>query len=135
MVYQKLQKSSAKISPTQRTFQAPRPSTKRKPTEDAPQQDIQRSPSNSNRLGRISVYPATLEAPVLQPKLTVGAPNDRYEKEADQVAHQVVTKIHSPAFQAPSLKRMNPFSGRLDPVLVSGGNPLLKGKPQKQPLI
>ncbi len=35
---------------------------------------------------------------VVQPKLTIGEPNDKYEKEADQVAHQVVEKINSPAF-------------------------------------
>ncbi|MCT7954118.1 eCIS core domain-containing protein [Laspinema palackyanum] len=104
MAHKKLPKSSVKTSPASGTFQAPRPFSERKSpgvAQDAPQQDIQRSLSNSNRLGQISIYPPTSEAPVLQPKLTIGAANDHYEKEADQVAHQVVTKIHSPAFRTP----------------------------------
>lgn len=32
----------------------------------------------------------------IQPKLTIGAPGDVYEQEADRVAKQVVTQIHSP---------------------------------------
>ncbi|MEQ9552081.1 MAG: hypothetical protein RIM23_21045 [Coleofasciculus sp. G3-WIS-01] len=32
----------------------------------------------------------------VQPKLTIGQPNDKYEHEADQVAAQVVEQIHSP---------------------------------------
>jgi hypothetical protein len=33
---------------------------------------------------------------VVQPKLTIGEPNDRYEQEADRVAQQVVQQIQSP---------------------------------------
>ena len=33
--------------------------------------------------------------PIIQPKLTIGQPNDRYEKEADAVADQVVRMISS----------------------------------------
>lgn len=32
----------------------------------------------------------------VQPKLTIGQPNDKYEQEADRVAAQVVQQIHSP---------------------------------------
>lgn len=32
----------------------------------------------------------------IQPKLTIGAPGDKYEQEADRVAKRVVTQIHSP---------------------------------------
>lgn len=32
----------------------------------------------------------------IQPKLTIGAPGDKYEQEADRVAKQVVTQIHYP---------------------------------------
>ena len=38
----------------------------------------------------------TTVVPGIQAKLTVGAPGDRYEQEADQVASQVVQQIHSP---------------------------------------
>ena len=33
----------------------------------------------------------------IQPKLTIGAPGDKYEQEADRVASQVVQHIHSPS--------------------------------------
>jgi hypothetical protein len=35
-------------------------------------------------------------SPSIQPKLTIGEPNDKYEQEADQVANQVVQQINSP---------------------------------------
>jgi hypothetical protein len=34
--------------------------------------------------------------PLLQPKLTIGAPGDKYEQEADRVAQQVVQRLHAP---------------------------------------
>lgn len=34
--------------------------------------------------------------PLLQAKLTIGEPNDKYEQEADRVAHDVVQRIHDP---------------------------------------
>ena len=39
----------------------------------------------------------------IQPKLTIGAPGDKYEQEADRVAHQVVNQINSP--QAQNIQR------------------------------
>ena len=39
--------------------------------------------------------------PLLQAKLTVGAANDKYEQEADQVAAEVVKTINSPGREAP----------------------------------
>ncbi|MGG6296319.1 DUF4157 domain-containing protein [Leptolyngbya sp. AN02str] len=44
----------------------------------------------------------------IQPKLTIGAPNDKYEQEADQVAKQVVQLINTPnadASSEPSVQR------------------------------
>ncbi len=41
------------------------------------------------------VTPPPRSAPI-QPKLTIGAPGDRYEQEADRVASQVVRQIHAP---------------------------------------
>ena len=38
-----------------------------------------------------------VHSPVIQAKLTIGAPNDRYEQEADRVAAQVVQQLHRPA--------------------------------------
>ncbi len=45
-------------------------------------------------------------APV-QPKLSVGQPNDKYEREADRVASVVVDRINSPATSNPSLQKEN----------------------------
>lgn len=39
-----------------------------------------------------------INQPWIQPKLTIGQPNDKYEKEADRVAKQVVTNINYPDF-------------------------------------
>ncbi|MFH7243422.1 MAG: DUF4157 domain-containing protein [Spirulina sp.] len=43
--------------------------------------------------------------PPLQPKLTIGAPNDKYEQEADRVAAQVVQRIHAPTANPPNENR------------------------------
>lgn len=50
--------------------------------------------------GETPTPPPTINR-LLQAKLTVGAANDKYEQEADQVAAQVVKHINSPAMQAP----------------------------------
>lgn len=38
--------------------------------------------------------------PLVQAKLTIGAPNDPYEREADRVAAEVVQRLHTPVGQA-----------------------------------
>jgi Domain of unknown function (DUF4157) len=40
---------------------------------------------------------------VIQAKMTIGAPVDKYEQEADRVAEQIVQKIHAPSSQESSL--------------------------------
>ncbi len=40
---------------------------------------------------------------VIQAKITIGAPGDQYEQEADRVAEQVVQKMHAPSAQEPML--------------------------------
>jgi Domain of unknown function (DUF4157) len=50
----------------------------------------------------ISRLPTASWAPAVQPKLTIGAPDDRYEKEADRVADQVMRKpLDEPVATAP----------------------------------
>ncbi|MCT7986366.1 DUF4157 domain-containing protein [Laspinema sp. A4] len=131
MAYKKLQKSSVTTAPVQKTLQTPRSFSERKPADvakDAPQQDIQRSGSDSNCLGRISIYPPSFEAPVLQPKLTIGAANDQYEKEADQVAHQVITKIHSPAFRTPEPQANESIQRQIGPRIGIRRKPASQGE-------
>ena len=54
--------------------------------------------------------PSSLGSLGIQAKLTIGQPNDKYEQEVDQVASQVVQKIHAPAStqspQGQSVQRM-----------------------------
>ncbi|MEQ8753318.1 MAG: DUF4157 domain-containing protein [Coleofasciculus sp. G1-WW12-02] len=52
----------------------------------------------SERLGSTLLTPESVPRtlPPLQPKLTIGQPNDPYEQEADRVARQVVDQINAP---------------------------------------
>jgi hypothetical protein len=52
-------------------------------------------------LARMNVSPSAPVA-VVQPKLTIGQPGDRYEQEADQMAAKVVNQIHAPQQAASS---------------------------------
>ncbi|HEY9651606.1 MAG TPA: DUF4157 domain-containing protein [Coleofasciculaceae cyanobacterium] len=48
----------------------------------------------------VSVTPRDTVAPLmLQPKLTIGEPGDKYEQEADDMARQVVSQINAPQSQ------------------------------------
>ncbi|MBD1859846.1 MULTISPECIES: DUF4157 domain-containing protein [Leptolyngbya] len=46
--------------------------------------------------------------PFVQPKLTIGEPNDQYEQEADRVAAQVVDQINTPVVQPQPLGQPQP---------------------------
>ncbi|MBD2303198.1 hypothetical protein [Nostoc sp. FACHB-190] len=71
------------------------------------------------------VYSNTLEQPseqriLLQPKLTIGEPGDKYEVEADHIAKNVVERIHSTDNQVEqvpladtSLEKANPMLARM----------------------
>ena len=58
----------------------------------------------------------------VQPKLTIGQPNDKYEQEADRVAETVVQRINAPQFSATGFN--NP-----DPNTTGNGKPKLQLKP------
>ncbi len=60
--------------------------------------------------------------PVIQPKLTVGEPDDKYEKEADAVADKVVQRLAMPD----ELKKKEP--GVQTKSLVSGITPVIQPK-------
>ncbi|MEM7655085.1 MAG: DUF4157 domain-containing protein [Bacteroidota bacterium] len=49
----------------------------------------------------------------LQPKLTIGAPNDKYEQEADAVANQVVKQNQQPALQKMGAEEEEMAQGKL----------------------
>jgi hypothetical protein len=56
----------------------------------------------------------------IQPKLNIGEPDDKYEKEADKTAEAVVDKINTPSKQsAESLKNVTPKNSSLTTAPVS----------------
>ena len=56
--------------------------------------------STNFNFGQTNLFPEKSPPPysasMVQPKLTIGQPGDKYEQEADQVAKQVVQQINSP---------------------------------------
>lgn len=81
-----------------------------------------------HNFGQIGVQ--TSSSSIIQPKLTIGSPGDKYEQEADRVAAEVVNRINAPASQsatqAQSIQRqemppMNPLKGRIQRQSSGGG--------------
>jgi hypothetical protein len=67
--------------------------------------DIQTQLERSQRFGHHLDHSLSTQQPtplLIQPKLTIGAPGDKYEQEADRVAAQVVQQLHAPAKQSAS---------------------------------
>jgi hypothetical protein len=62
-----------------------RPIKRRSPTRE----DSRGTPSTATT-ARSTISPLSLRSPTVQPKLTVNSPGDRYEREADAVAQQVM---------------------------------------------
>jgi len=63
--------------------------------------DAGAAPRPENRTGLPDKLKAGAEpGPVVQTKLTIGAPTDKYEREADREAAQVVQRLHAPASQS-----------------------------------
>gem|GEM_PF-2061223 len=52
-------------------------------------QDLDRTACFSHRFAAVDILPR----PIIQPKLIIGSPGDRYEQEADRVADQVMSTI------------------------------------------
>ena len=68
--------------------------------------NIQTKANSSRPIGH-SFANVMIQAPaasVVQPKLTIGEPGDKYEQEADNVAAQVVQQINSPAVSSKNEK-------------------------------
>ena len=58
---------------------------------------LERAERTGHSLSKMTIDSSQVPpSPVTQPKLTIGAPRDKYEQEADRVAHQVVSRLHSP---------------------------------------
>lgn len=67
-----------------------------KDQEKAPiiQTQVEHSSWLSHNFGNLQIQPVALAT--VQAKLTIGQPGDKYEQEADQVAQEVVGRIHAP---------------------------------------
>ena len=66
------------------------------------QPNLQAKAINTSGLGHsFSNYTISSTTPVIQPKLTIGEPGDKYEQEADRVAAQVVQRINTPESVSP----------------------------------
>ena len=69
------------------------------PTDQTPadQAPAEPSPLSAASFPTFSIQdPTGTSRQPIQPKLTIGAPGDQYEQEADRVASQVVQQIHDP---------------------------------------
>ena len=63
---------------------------------------------------------------LLQPKLTIGQPNDKYEQEADRVADQVMRSIASPGNEA-SRPSITPISAEVVPRAARSADGIVTG--------
>jgi hypothetical protein len=68
--------------------------------------------------------------PPAQAKLVIGRPNDRYEREADQVASQVVKRINAPVSARPAQGQSVQF--RPDPAAQAKPDTTLQGQDRLQ---
>jgi hypothetical protein len=63
--------------------------------------DLQTQLENAQRFGHSFAKISASRPSIIQPKLTIGAPGDKYEQEADRVAQQVVQRINAPQLEQP----------------------------------
>jgi Domain of unknown function (DUF4157) len=106
-----------------------------KPEAEQAPLDLQTQLENAQRFGhhfgQYKISSRSSDLPPIQPKLTIGAPGDKYEQEADRVAQQVVQQLNATkventqseqAVQRETLLeedeelQMKPFAGRIQRV-------------------
>jgi hypothetical protein len=92
-------------------------------------------PLESNALQNHPLMGNISDLPPIQTKLTIGAPGDKYEQEADTIARKVVSQINSPVAQAkPATKvlqrqpvgrdiTVSPFAGMMQAKEAIAGGP------------
>ncbi|MBL1176280.1 eCIS core domain-containing protein [Pantanalinema sp. GBBB05] len=93
-------------APTQNVVQSRpfAPSTQANPTPTIA--DVQAQLDHAQHFGHhLANYAQPQSTPIIQTKLTIGAPGDKYEQEADRVAGQVVQQLHSPQVESPHGQR------------------------------
>lgn len=86
---------------------APQP----KPDKHPSLADIQTQLEHTQRFGhsltKINFDPHKNAPPIVQPKLAIGQPGDKYEQEADRVAQQVVQQLNAPKLGRSPYKLMD----------------------------
>ncbi|MEX0268685.1 DUF4157 domain-containing protein [Leptolyngbyaceae cyanobacterium UHCC 1019] len=78
----------------------PQPETSQQETPD-----LQTQIETAQRFGHSFSKIAASKTAIIQPKLTIGAPGDKYEQEADRVAQQVVQRINAPDVERSQLEQ------------------------------
>ena len=85
----------------------PEPVAEPKPTFEETMEKLERLQRAGHSLSKMKLDPSEVKPPhPIQMKLKIGTPGDKYEREADRVARQVVSRLH-----APELKPKSPEGG------------------------
>jgi len=97
-------KSAAPVTPIPLTTNLFRAQRSPAPATEAIGPVTESTPPSSNQLSRVTpdwnrIFSNSSRPATVQPKLTVGAPNDVYEQEADRVADQVMSMPESASVQ------------------------------------
>jgi site-specific DNA-adenine methylase len=121
--------ASTKVQHTSRPF-APQTKPEAEQTQTLPelQTQLETAQRFGHHLADFSLSPDPSSPPLIQPKLAIGAPGDKYEQEADRVAQQVVQRLNAPQVGGPgpqaTVQRQTPEDEELQmkPMLQMRGN-------------
>ncbi len=118
--------NSTTVQHTARPF-APQTKPETEQTQTLP--ELQTQLETAQRFGHhLADFNISSPPPLIQPKLAIGAPGDKYEQEADRVAQQVVQRLNAPQVGRPgpeaSVQRQTPEDEELQmkPMLQMRGN-------------
>ncbi|MBL1176286.1 hypothetical protein [Pantanalinema sp. GBBB05] len=89
------------------------PTAEPKPTLEAIQAQLEHAQQFGHHLANFAASQPEPPPSTIQPKLTIGAPEDKYEQEADRVAQQVVQQIKVPQLERPQPGRVVPQESSL----------------------
>ncbi len=106
------------------------------PGQDNPESGTNRTSAMGHSLANIAIsspgtYSPPPPSPLIQPKLTISTPGDKYEQEADTVSARVVEQINTPNFAAqgkarfmePNIRRPQPLAPRQSALKVTPSKP------------
>ncbi|MDJ0746414.1 MAG: DUF4157 domain-containing protein [Xenococcaceae cyanobacterium MO_167.B27] len=107
------------------------------PGQDNPESGTNRTSAMGHSLANIAIsspgtYSLPPPSPLIQPKLTISTPGDKYEQEADTVSARVVERINNPNFAAQAKAKSMVRNTNRNQHLVLRQSPL-KINPSKPP--